>query len=204
MTTDKATGREIGSTIGDPIPTASCVKLSDILLLSAPNFSNVVMVSSIVPIWHCTILQVLLNGFQTPVQINTSHLTLQPWLLHNHTMVMIICMLVMVRDFPYLISVIPNYIPHTDLSLYLMSCIFLQSWNLCFLFRNFVLIIMFILNFTLFCFMSRISTPMKYSSQDRVKMVSILFPGSGLQSCQFLKPIGLFAFLLLLICGIVA
>jgi hypothetical protein len=66
------------------------------------------------------------------------------------------------------------------------------------------LIIMFILNFTLFCFMSRISTPMKYSSQDRVKMVSILYPGSSLLSRQFLKPIGLSAFLLLLICGIVA
>jgi hypothetical protein len=162
------------------------------------------MVSSIVPIWHRTILQVLLNGFRTSVQINTSHLTLQPWLLQNHTMVMIICMLVMVRDFPYLILVIPNYIPHIDLSLYLMSSIFLQSRNLCFLFRNFVLIIMFILNFNLFCFMSRISTPMKYFSRDRVKMVSILCPGSSLLSRQFLKPIGLPAFLLLLICGIVA
>ena len=50
MTTDKATGREIGSAVGDPIPTASYVKLSNILLLSAPNFSNAVMVSSIVPI----------------------------------------------------------------------------------------------------------------------------------------------------------
>jgi hypothetical protein len=138
------------------------------------------------------------------VQINTSHLTLRPWLLQNHTMVMIICMLVMVRDFPYLILAIQNYITHIVRSLYLMSYMFLQSRNLCFLFRNFVSIIMFILNITLFCFMSRISTPMKYSSQDRVKMVSILFPGSGLQSCQFLKPIGLFAFLLLLICGIVA
>jgi hypothetical protein len=77
-TTDKATGREIGSAVGDPIPAASCVKLSDILLLSALNFSNVVMVSSIMPIWHYTILQVLLNGFRTPVPINTSHLTLQP------------------------------------------------------------------------------------------------------------------------------
>ena len=77
-TTDRATGREIGSAIGDPIPVASCVKLSDILLLSAPNFSNVVMVNSIVPIWHYTILQVLLNGFRTPVQIYMSHLTLQP------------------------------------------------------------------------------------------------------------------------------
>jgi len=95
------------------------------------------------------------------------------------------------------------YTPHRS-SLYLMSCIFLQSRNLCFLFRNFVLIIMFILNFTLFCFMSRISTPMKYFSQDRVKMVSILCLGSSLLSRQFLKPIGLPAFLLLLICGIIA
>ena len=78
MTTDTATGREIGSAVGDPIPAASYVKPSDILLLSAPNFSNVVMDSSIVLIWHCIILQVLLNGFWTPVQINTSHLTLQP------------------------------------------------------------------------------------------------------------------------------
>ena len=78
MTTDTTTGREIGSAVGDPIPAASYVKPSDILLLSAPNFSNVVMDNSIVLIWHCIILQVLLNGFRTPVQINTSHLTLQP------------------------------------------------------------------------------------------------------------------------------
>jgi len=49
-TTDTATSREIGSAIGDPIPAASYVKPSDILLLSAPNFSNMVMDSSIVPI----------------------------------------------------------------------------------------------------------------------------------------------------------
>ena len=176
-TTDKAIGREIGGAVGDPILAASSVKLLNILLLSAPSFSNTVMVSSIVLIWHYTIMQVLLNGFRTPVQINTSHLTLQPWLLQNHTMVMIICMLVMVSDIPNLISVIPNYIPHIVRSLYLMSCMFLQSRNLCFLFRNFVSIIMFILNFILFCFMSRISTPLKYPSQDRVKMVSILCPG---------------------------
>ena len=104
-------------------------------------------------------------------------------------MVMIICMLVMVRDFPYLILAIQKYITHIVRSLYLMSYMFLQSRNHCFLFRNFVSIIMFILSFTLFCFMSRISTPMKYSSQDRVKMVSTLCPCSGLPSRQFLKPI---------------
>jgi hypothetical protein len=77
-TTNTTTSREIGSAIGDPIPAANYVKPSDILLLSAPNFSNVVMDSSIVPIWHYIILQVLLNGFRTLVQINTSHLTLRP------------------------------------------------------------------------------------------------------------------------------
>jgi len=76
-TIDTTTGEEIGSAVRDPIPAASYVKPSDILLLSAPNFSNMVMDSSIVLIWHCIILQVLLNGFRTPVQINMSHLTLQ-------------------------------------------------------------------------------------------------------------------------------
>jgi hypothetical protein len=77
-TIDTTAGREIGSTTGDPIPATSYVKPSDTLLLSAPNFSNVAMDSNIVPIWHYIILQVLLTGFRTPVQINTSHLTLQP------------------------------------------------------------------------------------------------------------------------------
>ena len=49
-TTDKATDREISNAVGDPNPATSYVKLSNILLLSAPNFSNAVMVSSIVPI----------------------------------------------------------------------------------------------------------------------------------------------------------
>jgi hypothetical protein len=48
-----------------------------------------------------------------------------------------------------------------------------RSSSFCFMFRNFVLIIMFILNFTLVCFMSRISTPMKSFSQVGVKMVSM-------------------------------
>jgi len=105
--------------------------------------------------------QVMPMGFWTPIQINTSHLTLQLWLLQNHILVTIICMLVMVRDFPYLISVIPKYIHLIILSPCLMFFMFLQSRNVCFLFRNFILITMFILNFTLLCFMSRISTPMK-------------------------------------------
>jgi hypothetical protein len=47
----------------------------------------------------------------------------------------------------------------------------------------------FILNFTPLGFISRISTPMKYSSQVRVKMVFMLC--LGLPSRQFLKLIGL-------------
>jgi histone deacetylase 1/2 len=42
----------------------------------------------------------------------------------------------MVRDFPYLILAIQKYITHIVRSLYLMSYMFLQSRNLCFLFRN--------------------------------------------------------------------
>jgi hypothetical protein len=51
------------------------------------------------------------------------------------------------------------------------------------------------------CFMSRISTPMQFFSQVRVKMVSM--PWLSIPSSQFLKPIGLPAFLHLLIYGIV-
>jgi hypothetical protein len=45
-------------------------------------------------------------GFRILVPINTSHQILPPWLLQNRILVMIICMLVMVRAFLYLISVI--------------------------------------------------------------------------------------------------
>jgi len=46
--------------------------------------------------------------------------------------------------------------------------------NHCFLFRNFVMIIMFILNFMHLCFMQRISSLRKCSFPVRVKMVSML------------------------------
>ena len=70
---ETAASKEIGSAIEDPILAASYVRPSDTLLLSVPSFSNVAMDNNIVPIWHSIILQVLLNGFQTPVQTNTSH-----------------------------------------------------------------------------------------------------------------------------------
>jgi hypothetical protein len=103
----------------------------------------------------------------------------------NYISIMIIYMSVMVRDFPYLISGILKYRHHIVLSLCLTFFMSYILRNLCFLFRNFILITMFILNFTLF-FMSRIS------------MLWL-----GLLSCQFLKLIGLLTYMLLLINGIV-
>jgi hypothetical protein len=168
-------GREIGSVTGGSIHAANCAKLSAIPLPIALNSSIEFMASSLLQIWHCVISppQVLPIGFRTLVPINTSHRILQPWLLQNRILVMIICMLVMVRAFPYLISVIQKYIHRIVLLPCLMFFMFLQSRNLCFLFRNFILMTMFILNFTLLCFMSRISTPMQFFSQVRVKMVSM-------------------------------
>jgi hypothetical protein len=60
---------------------------------------------------------------------------------------------------------------------------------------------LYALSKSLLYFMSRISTPMKSFSQVRVNMVFILC--LGLPSRQFLKPIGVPAFLLLPIYGIV-
>jgi len=174
----KATGRAIGSATGGKIHAANCAKHLAIQPLTALNSSIEAMDSNLVQIWHCVIFpqQVLPIGFWMPVQINTLHLTLQVWLPHNHISVMIICMLVMVRDSPYLISVIQKYIHLIVVSFCPVFFMFLQSGNICFLFRDFILITMFILNFTLLCFMSRISTPMKSFSQVRFKMVFILCP----------------------------
>jgi hypothetical protein len=86
---------------------------------------------------------------------------------------MIICMLVIVRDFSYLIAVILKYIHNIVLSLCLTFFMFHILQNVCFLFKNSVSITMFILNFTRLCFMSRISTPMKYSSQVKWSVCSV-------------------------------
>ena len=86
---------------------------------------------------------------------------------------MIICMLVIVRDFSYLIAVILKYIHNIVLSLCLTFFMFHILQNFCFLFKNSVSITMFILNFTRLCFMSRISTPMKYSSQVKWSVCSV-------------------------------
>jgi hypothetical protein len=68
----------------------------------------------------------------------------------NYISIMIIYMSVMVRDFPYLISGILKYRHHIVLSLCLTFFMSYILRNLCFLFRNFILITMFILNFTHF------------------------------------------------------
>jgi len=139
--------------------------------------------------WVMSPQLVLLIGFWKLAQINTLHLILQLWLLQNHISMMIICMLVMVRDFLYFISVILKYIHHIVLSPCLTFFMFRILQNVCFLFRNFVSITIFILNFTRLCFISRILTLMKNSSQVRVKMVSMLYP--GFPSRQLFKHIGL-------------
>jgi len=140
-------------------------------------------------------------GFLTLVLINMSHLMLQIWRGLNHISVMITCILVMVRGFSYLILVILSYIHHIEPSLCLMFFMSHIFKNLCFLFRNFILITIFILNFTHFCFISRISIARHYSFPVRVKMVSMFCP--SLLLCQFLKLIGFLVYLLLLIYGIV-
>jgi len=169
-------GRATGSAVGGKIHAANCAKHSAIQPLTTLNSSIEAMDNNLVQIWRCIIFpqQVLPIGFQTPVKINTLHLTLHVWLPQNHISIMIICMLVMVRDSPYIISVIQKYIHLIVLSLCLVFFMFLQSGNICFLFKNFVLITIFILNFTLLYFMSRISTPIKSISQVKVKMVFML------------------------------
>jgi len=104
----KAIDRAIGSATGDRIHTTNYAKHSVIQPLTTLSSNIGAMKSSLVQIWRCVICPqpVLSIGFWTPLQINTLHLTLQVWLPQNHTSVMIICMLVMVRDSPYVILVI--------------------------------------------------------------------------------------------------
>jgi hypothetical protein len=102
---------------------------------------------------------------------------------------MIICMLGIVRTLTYHILDILHYILQNAFLHYLMFFICLILPNHYYLFKNFIMIIMFILNFMLLCFMSRISSPRKFSFLVRVMMVFMSSP--TLLSCQFLKPFGL-------------
>ena len=84
---------------------------------------------------------------------------------------------------------------------YLMFFMCLILPNRCYLFKNSIVIIMFMLNFTLLCFMSRISSTRKFSFLVRVMMAFI--SSSSLLPRQFLKLFGLFASPRLSTCGIV-
>jgi hypothetical protein len=91
-----------------------------------------------------------------------------------------------------------SHIGHTKL--HSSKCIF-ELPNCYYLFKNSFMIIMFILNFMLLYFMSRISSSRKFSFLVRVMMVSMFYLSLLLH--QFLKCFGLFASPRLLSCGIV-
>jgi len=113
----------------------------------------------------------------------------------------IICMLVTVRVLIYHKLDILYYVSQSTFLHYLMFFMCFILPNRCYLFRNSVVIIMFILNFMLLCLMSRISSPRKFSFPVRVMMVFMsslsLFP------CQFLKLFGFLASSQLPTCDIV-
>jgi hypothetical protein len=91
-----------------------------------------------------------LLGSQTPMRTNTLRLILRFWPILHPILVMITCMLVMIT---YPILDIPCYVPLNTPLYYLTFSMFLTLPNHCYLFRNFVMIIMFILNFMPLCFM---------------------------------------------------
>jgi hypothetical protein len=139
-------------------------------------------------------------GSPTPAQINTSHLILELWPILHPILVMIICMLVTVKALTYPILDILYYIPQNACLHYLMFSLCLTLPNHCYLFKNSIVIIMFILNFTLLCFMRRISSPRKFSFPVRVMMIFMSSP--SLLPRQFLKLFGLLASPRLPTCGI--
>jgi hypothetical protein len=172
-----------------------------------PSATQVHIVSSFMTILNNPLLILLLGTFlsllgsRAPVQTNTLHLTLQLWPILHPILVRIICMLVMVRALLYHILDIPCYIPQNVFLNYLMFFMCLVIPNRCFLFKTFIVIIMFILSFTLLCFMSRVSSPKKCSFLVRVMMVSMSY--LSLLPYQSLKCIGLIASPRLLICDTV-
>jgi hypothetical protein len=156
-----------------------------------------------IPILHLVMspLLTLWIGFWTLVQINMLHLLFRLLLGLNPILVMILSMLIMVKPFPYLILGILHYIPYNSLLPYLMFSMYFILQNHYFLFKNFVVIIMSILNFSHLCFMLRISLSRQCSFPVKVTMVSIFC--LSLLPRQFLRLTSLFVSLLLLISGIV-
>jgi hypothetical protein len=114
---------------------------------------------------------------------------------------LIICMLVMIRAFPYLILDILRYIHQNTLLPYLMFFMYLILPSHCFMFKNFIMIIMSILNFTSLYFIVRISTPRQCFFLVRATMISMFCP--SFLPHQFLKLTCLLAYLFLLISDIV-
>lgn len=114
---------------------------------------------------------------------------------------MIIYMLAMVRISSYPILVIQSYVHPTELLLYLMFFICLILPNYYYLFKKFILTIMCFLNFTLLFFMLRILSLRQCFNLVIIKMAFMLF--LSLQPRQFLKFIGLLAFVPLLTSDIV-
>jgi len=98
------------------------------------------------------VMFLLLLGPRTLVQTNTLRLILWLCLSMHPISVMIICMLVTVKAFPYPILGIPCYILQNTFLPYLTFFKFLKLSSDYFLFRNFIMIIMSILNFMHLCF----------------------------------------------------
>jgi hypothetical protein len=177
---------------------ANCAPISVTQLPIIPSFA--VVPSS--PLLTLLLGMFLLRlGSLTPARINTSHLILQLWPILHPILVMIICMLVTVKALTYHIFDMLRYIPQNTFLHYLMFSMCLILPNHWYLFRNYVVIIIFTLNFTLLCFMSKISSPRKFSFLVRVMMVFISSP--SLLPRQFLKLFGLLASSRLTTCGII-
>jgi hypothetical protein len=83
------------------------------------------------------VMFLLLFGSRTLMRPNTSHLILQLWLNLHPISVMVICMLVMVKAFLYLILDIPCYISQNTLFPYLTFFMFLILPNHYFLLKKY-------------------------------------------------------------------
>jgi hypothetical protein len=120
------------------------------------------------------VMFLLLFGSWTLMRTNTSHLILQLWSNLHPISVMIICMLVMIKAFLYLILDIPCYISQNALLPYLTFFMFLILPNHYFLLRNIFAIIMIIWNFMHSCFISNIGHTMLHFSKRTFTLSNIL------------------------------
>jgi len=186
----------LGSGLDSSMYAANCAPVSVTQLLIVHSFTKAFSILLLT-----LLLGIFLLRLGSPTwHKSTSHLILELWLILHPILVMIICMLVTVRTLTYSILDILHYIPQNACLPYLMFSICLTLPNCCYLFKNSAVIITFILNFTLLCFMWRISSPRKFSFSVKVMMVFISSP--SLLPRQFLKLFGLLASSRLPTCGI--